>query len=106
MQQHRITVRWWYWLVLGGLYACQSMPQPEILPPPGEVRQYHLRALDETSNPTQFIVVSERGVQNQWRWLLLDALGAPRTRQIYLNGRWQNDGFLPLIERQESCLVY
>ena len=29
------------------------------------------------------------------RWSLLDALGAPRARQILQNGKWRNDGFLP-----------
>lgn len=33
--------------------------------------------------------------QESWRFIQLDALGAPLARQVLVNGQWRNDGFLP-----------
>ena len=55
------------------------------------VAQYQVTAADGADS----LVVGEYQGGGRWRWLQTSPLGAPLARQLYENGGWRNDGFLP-----------
>ena len=55
------------------------------------ISQYQVTAEDGTDS----LVVGEYQGDDRWRWLQTSPLGTPLARQLYENGHWRNDGFLP-----------
>ena len=74
------------------LTACSTalpLPQGDSRAP--FIAQYQVTAADGTDS----LVVGEYRGSGRWRWLQTSPLGAPLARQLYQNGQWRNDGFLP-----------
>ena len=82
--------------LLAGCASLQGVPPaPATLPPLDGARQFRAVTCGENADGRQSLVVVQPLGPTAWRWLQLDAFGAPRARQIIENGRWRNDGFLP-----------
>lgn len=84
------------WLLFGLLAGCAStIPVPrdaEVSGLPLMLRVTQAAASDQAE---QSLLVVQAEQTGGTRWSLLDALGAPRARQILQDGQWRNDGFLP-----------
>lgn len=76
-------------LLLTACSAALPLAQGDVRAP--FIAQYQVTAADGTDS----LVVSEYRGGDRWRWLQTSPLGAPLARQLYENGRWRNDGFLP-----------
>lgn len=82
--------------LLAGCASLQGVPlAPSTLPPLDGARQFRAVTCGEHADGRQSLVVVQPLGPTAWRWLQLDAFGAPRARQIIENGLWRNDGFLP-----------
>lgn len=73
------------------LSACSSLPQADTNGEAPFLRQYRIT----DRNGADSLVLGEYQGGGRWRWLQSSVLGAPLARQIYQNGAWHNDGFLP-----------
>ena len=82
--------------LLAGCALLQGVPPaPSTLPSLDGARQFRAMTCGENADGRQSLVVVQPLGPTAWRWLQLDAFGAPRARQIIENGQWRNDGFLP-----------
>lgn len=82
------------YLAIALLASCASLvPVPVDADIPGLPLMLLVTQDTEAGAEENLLVVQADGPGT--RWSLLDALGAPRARQILQNGKWRNDGFLP-----------
>lgn len=80
------------WLMmLFCLSACQSLPVIDSLP----VLRQTLTLQVTDKNGSNSLLLIEPLSEQQWRFVQVDSLGAPISRQILQQGKWHNDGFLP-----------
>ncbi|NUF09053.1 hypothetical protein [Snodgrassella sp. ESL0324] len=80
------------WLMmLFCLSACQSLPVIDSLP----VLKQTLTLQVTDKNGSNSLLLIEPLSEQQWRFVQVDGLGAPISRQILQQGKWHNDGFLP-----------
>lgn len=80
------------WLMmLFCLSACQSLPVIDSLP----VLRQTLTLQVTDKNGSNSLLLIEPLSEQQWRFVQVDGLGAPISRQILQQGKWHNDGFLP-----------
>ena len=78
------------------LAACHSLPPVgEQLPVLNEHKLYQVTELEEQQSKLQSLLIIEPQTDDIWRWIQVDALGAPISRQVLQQGQWRNDGFLP-----------
>lgn len=77
--------------VLWGLAACQSLPSIQTLPSLNDALTLQVT---DVSGSNSLLIIEPVGV-NEWRFVQVDALGAPMARQTLQNGQWRADGFLP-----------
>lgn len=80
------------WLMmLFCLSACQSLPVIDSLP----VLKQTLTLQVTDKYGSNSLLLIEPLSEQQWRFVQVDGLGAPISRQILQQGKWHNDGFLP-----------
>lgn len=80
------------WLMmLFCLSACQSLPVIDSLP----VLKQTLTLQVTDKDGSNSLLLIEPLSEQQWRFVQVDGLGAPISRQILQQGKWHNDGFLP-----------
>lgn len=81
----------------GLLGACAAgLPLPASQAPlPALPRWVTVTDMHTPATPTVSILVVQNEGADGMRWSLLDPLGMPRARQIWQQGQWRNDGFLP-----------
>lgn len=89
-------------LMLFMVTACQTLPRIEGLPPLSNALT--LQVSEQNNGLLQHsLLIIEPQSEQKWRFIQVDALGAPMARQILQHGKWVNDGFLP-PNRQASIL--
>ena len=80
------------WLMmLFCLSACQSLSVIDSLP----VLKQTLTLQVTDKDGSNSLLLIEPLSEQQWRFVQVDGLGAPISRQILQRGKWHNDGFLP-----------
>lgn len=73
------------------LSACQHIVDMAHLPLLNEPLTFQITDQDERNS----MLIVEPYADGQWRFVQVDSLGAPVSRQILHQGKWRNDGFLP-----------
>lgn len=97
-----MLMRFGMMLVVLIMAACQSLPKIEALPLLSDTLT--LQISEEKNGMMQnSLLIIESQSEQQWRFIQVDALGAPIARQTLHAGKWANDGFLP-PNRQASVL--
>ncbi|WP_239374067.1 hypothetical protein [Snodgrassella gandavensis] len=80
------------WLLLMlGLNGCHSVPVIDTLP---VLKQTLSLQVTDADGSNSLLLIEPLTLQ-QWRFVQVDSLGAPVSRQILQQGKWHNDGFLP-----------
>ncbi|WP_239366149.1 hypothetical protein [Snodgrassella communis] len=80
------------WLLLMlSLNGCHSLPVIDTLPVLTQTLSLQVTDADGSNS----LLLIEPLTEQQWRFVQVDSLGAPVSRQILQRGRWHNDGFLP-----------
>lgn len=79
------------------LAACAGghLPIVHSLPALQQSFVFQVSRQGEGGDRTQSLLVVDARDAHAWRWIQTDALGAPVARQIWQDGQWRNDGFLP-----------
>ena len=77
------------------LSACHSLPPVGQLPELKQVTMFQVTEREDEQSALQSLLIIEPQSADTWRWIQLDALGAPISRQVVQEGKWRNDGFLP-----------
>lgn len=78
-------------LLIVVLNACHSVPVINVLP---ELKHTLSMQIIDVNGNNSLLLIEPLGRQ-QWRFVQVDSLGAPISRQILQNGKWRNDGFMP-----------
>ncbi len=82
--------------------ACQTLPKIEVLPPLSHTITVQVSEAHGDLWQHSLLMIVPQSDQ-QWRFIQVDALGAPLARQTLQQGQWANNGFLP-PNRQASVL--
>ena len=85
----------WFSLLCLFLVACQSLPSVGQLPELNQHKMYQVTEIVDQQSALQSLLIIELQGSDTWRWIQLDALGSPISRQVLHNEQWRNDGFLP-----------
>lgn len=87
--------RYFITLLIFGIMACQSLPQPTALPNTNKASQlFKIEQQDSTARLQQQSLLALQYQPSQWRWVQTDPLGSPLARVILTPQGWQNDGFI------------
>lgn len=84
-------------LTMMGLAACQSVSSVGEIPNTNmtQAMSFQITELRGDEAIQNSLLIIEPPLNNEWRWVQVDALGAPIARKILKNGSWHTDGFLP-----------
>ncbi|PIT23582.1 hypothetical protein BGI37_12380 [Snodgrassella alvi] len=81
-----------FWLILMfGLHGCHSVPVIDSLPVLKQTLSLQVTDADGSNS----LLLIEQLTAQQWRFVQVNSLGAPVSRQTLQQGKWHNDGFLP-----------
>ena len=78
-------------LMLLSMSACHNLPVMTVAPVMVKKTTF-FQVSDKNGNT---LLIIEPYAKDQWRFIQVNSLGAPISRQIVHKGKWHNDGFLP-----------
>ena len=89
--------------VLGGCVSRGALLPREV--PRIEAFCYRVEVVRAFGLPRESLIVAAADKNGEWRWRWYNALGMPLARQRLGNGRWKDDGFLPLYPQARQLFA-